>query len=183
MSKSSYNVFMKKSLPFAHAKSLFEVPPSFFERIGVKVLLCDLDNTLIPYGSKEPTPELIAYRDVLAEKGIQMVVCSNGRGGRVLEVSQKAGLEARGWMKKPFKGPLVRLMKEKGWKPSEVLLAGDQIQTDVLCGNRAGIRVLLTEPLGAYEPLWTKFNRLFDKPKRKKMFARHWIKEWKEIET
>ena len=86
-------------------------------------------------------------------------------------------------MKKPFKGPLVGLMKEKGWKPSEVLLVGDQIQTDVLCGNRAGIRVLLTEPLGTYEPLWTKFNRLFDKPKRKKMFARHWIKEWKEIET
>ena len=49
MSKSSYNVFMKKSLPYAHAKSLFEVDPSFFERIGVKVLLCDLDNTLIPY--------------------------------------------------------------------------------------------------------------------------------------
>ena len=43
------------------------------------------------------------------------------------------------------------------------------------------IRAILTEPLDPHEPPWTKFNRIFDKPKRKKIFARHLAPDWKEI--
>ena len=45
----------KRFIPFAHARSIYEVPVDFFLNNGVKLLLIDLDNTLDSYRLYEPT--------------------------------------------------------------------------------------------------------------------------------
>ena len=76
---------------------------------------------------------------------------------------------------------MKKLLKPKGWPQEETLLIGDQIVTYVKAGNGAGVRCLLTEPLDSQEPPWTKFNRIFDRPKRKKIKEKGYAKPWKEI--
>ncbi len=171
----------KRVLPFAHAENVFEIPASFYAKLGVKTLLMDLDNTLDPYTVSEPSKRTIAWAKAMQEAGLEIYILSNNSGKRVGKYAGLLGVKARYFMKKPFSGPLKRFLAEMNYKKDEVILIGDQIQTDVKAGNGAGIRVILTEPLFEKEPPWTKFNRIFDRPKRKKIMREHLCPSWKEV--
>ena len=173
----------RRNIPFALANDIFEIAPEFYASLGVKVLFVDLDNTLDPYTVSEPTERTLAWKKSMDEAGIRVVILSNNSGKRVHHYASLLGVDCRCFMKKPFSGPLKKVMAEEHLSKDEVLLVGDQIQTDVLAGNGAGIRVILTEPLDLTEPPWTKFNRIFDRPKRKKIKARHLAPSWKEVQA
>lgn len=171
----------KRDLPFAKANSIYDIPPEFFRGQGIEVVLSDLDNTLLPYGEKEPSAEALAYKKRLEDAGILLVICSNGLGERVRDFAERLGVEAAGFMRKPCKGPLKRLIEERGWKPESVVLIGDQIQTDVRAANGAGIRAILTDPFPCKEPIWTRFNRIFERPKRRKIAEKSLVPNWEEV--
>ncbi len=171
----------KRVIPFAYAQSIFEIEPVFYVRLGVKHLLVDLDNTLDPYTVDEPTERTKRWAQAVETAGLDITILSNNTGKRVSRYAKLLGVNFQGMMKKPFSGPLKRYLKDKGIAPSEAMLVGDQIQTDVKAANGAGVRVVLTEPLDPHEPPWTKFNRLFDKPKRKKMKKQGLLRNWEDI--
>lgn len=168
-------------IPFATAQNVFEIPASFYKKLGVKTLLLDLDNTLDPYTVSEPSKRTNDWAKAMMEEGLDIYILSNNSGKRVGKYAGLLGVKARYFMKKPFSGPLKRFLAEMNYKKEEVILIGDQIQTDVKAGNGAGIRVILTEPLYEVEPPWTKFNRIFDRPKRKKIYAKHLCPTWQEV--
>lgn len=170
----------KNSIPFAYANNIYEVDLDFFRLNNIKVLLFDLDNTLLPYSSKTLEERTITLINKLKEEFV-IYICSNNKGKRVKSIANELGVNASCLMRKPFSGPLKRLIKNNKWNKDEVILIGDQIQTDILAGNRAKIKTLLLEPLNPeIEPPWTRFNRLFDKPKRKKMKNSGLLIDYKE---
>ena len=171
-----------RSIPFALSQDIFEIPASFYLSLGVKAVLVDLDNTLDPYVVSTPSEKTKRWKEDLEKAGLRIVILSNNSGGRVGKYAWELGVEARFFMKKPFAGPLKKFLLEEKLSPDEAILVGDQIQTDVKAGNGAGVRVILTEPLFHKEPPWTKFNRLFDRPKRKKIKKDHLSPYWKEIQ-
>jgi len=172
----------RRNIPFALGNSIFEIPPEFYLRLGVKAVLVDLDNTLDPYTVSDPTDKPIEWKKRLMEKGLRIVILSNNSGKRVKRYAGELGVECRCFMRKPFAGPLKRFLKEEGLQPEEVILVGDQIQTDVRAANGAGVRCILTSPLNPTEPPWTKFNRLFDRLKRKKIIEGRLAPKWEELD-
>lgn len=171
----------QRNIPFALSENIFEIPAAFYLGLGIKAVLVDLDNTLDPNHVAEPTERPVAWKQTLLDAGLRIVILSNNSGKRVRRYAKELGVECRCFMKKPLSGPLKRFLKEEGLSKDEVVLVGDQIQTDVLAANGAGVRAILTEPLFQKEPPWTKFNRIFDRPKRKKIKARHLAPYWKEL--
>ena len=170
----------KRNIPFAYATSLREVTPDFFHKLGIKTLLLDLDNTLDPYTVSIPTPETREMVERLQAAGIELIVTSNNSGKRVFRYCAELGIECACFMAKPFSFKIKRLLKERKLDPATVMLIGDQIMTDVKAGNGAGIRTMLTEPLDtSHEPVSTHINRLFDRPKRKKMAKLGLLKDWR----
>lgn len=170
-----------RCVPFALAHDIFEIDPAFYSSIGVNAVLVDLDNTLDPYYINKPTERTLAWKKRMEEAGLRIVILSNNSGTRVRRYAKALGVECRCFMKKPFPGPLKKFLEEEKLAPGQAVLVGDQIMTDVKAGNGAGVRVILTEPLDPKEPPWTKFNRIFDRPKRKKIKERHITPNWKEI--
>ncbi|MBP5091882.1 MAG: HAD-IIIA family hydrolase [Bacilli bacterium] len=170
----------KKYVPFAHAESIFVVEEAFYKANGIKVVLCDLDNTLGSVKEKEPSERVFDLIKRMNSWGIRFLICSNNTGGRVERFASKLGIQVASRMMKPLSFRVKAFLKKEGIDPKETLLVGDQIMTDVLCGNGAGIKVLLTEPISTIDPPWTRFNRIFDKPKRKKLLTRHLVPEWEE---
>ena len=170
----------RRNVPFALAQSIYEIEPSFYLNLGVKAVLVDLDNTLDPYVVAMPTQRAFDWRDALVKEGLRIVILSNNSGKRVRRYATALGVECRCFMRKPFSGPLKRFLAEENLKPEEVILVGDQIQTDVKAANGAHVRAVLTEPLDPREPPWTKFNRIFDRPKRKKIQQKKLAPNWKE---
>lgn len=170
----------KRNIPFALAQDIFEIGADYYKALGVTTLLVDLDMTLDPNSVKTPSERTLAWSKAMGDEGIRIVILSNNSGTRVHTYADLLGVECRCFMRKPFAGPLKAFLKEEGLSPEECILIGDQIQTDVLAGNGAGVRVILTEPLGGKEPPWTKFNRLFDRPKRKKIRAKGLAPHWRD---
>ncbi len=171
---------LKRFVPYAYEKSIFDIDVNDLASLGIKAILTDLDNTLITYDESGPNEKVREFKNNLNELGISLIVCSNNKGKRVNRFSSSLGVGYGSFLRKPFSGPLKRMMNEKGLNKESTLMVGDQIMTDVLCGNAIGLKVILTEPLGKKEPLWTKINRCFDKPIRKKMQKKGLLKSLKE---
>lgn len=172
---------LKKRIPYALAKTLYEIPFSFYLGKGFKTIFLDLDNTLAPYARATPGEDAKRWAKQAKENGLSVYILSNNTGKRVGLFAKELGIEHASLMRKPFSGPLKRFLMAKDLNPNECVMVGDQIMTDVTACNGAGVRCILTDPLDPHEPPWTKFNRLFDRPKRKKIKKLGLAKPWEEI--
>lgn len=166
---------------FAHAKSLFEIDISFFKEHGVKVLLLDLDNTLDSYRLYKPSDRSKAYVESLIENGITPFIVSNNKGPRVSSYAKALGIEYMSSTGKPFARKIKRLIKEKNWNVDELMAVGDQMVTDVGMANKAGIRVILTDKIVKEDQWTTHFNRLLDRPLRRRHIRKGKMIDWREI--
>ena len=168
-------------VPFAHEESIFFLTPELLREAGVRYVLSDLDNTLSPYHEAEPSQKVKDYVASLSLAGIELLICSNNRGERVHRYAELLGVRAECFMLKPLSKGLKRVLADLSAQPGECLMVGDQITTDVIAANGAGIRAVLTDPLDLdNEPFTTRFNRLFDRRWRKKLSKKGLLKGLKE---
>ncbi len=171
----------KKFVPFAHAKSIYEIDPEFFVRNGVKTLFVDLDNTLDSYKSREPKEHTINYINKLKSAGIEPVIISNNKPHRVCGFADKAGIEYLASAHKPGAKRIKQEIVRRGRANNEVMLVGDQMMTDVLAAYKAKIRVVLTEKVVKEDQWTTRINRLFDRPIRRYHRKRGNLRDWRNI--
>lgn len=124
---------------------------------GVKLLLADLDNTLIPYSQKLPTQAVRDWKDRLEAAGITLFILSNSRKpGRAKRFADALGVPYQGHSGKPRPGGFRKAMARMGARPEETAIVGDQIFTDIWGGNNAGVLTLMVEPI----EFGTLFRRL-----------------------
>lgn len=127
---------------------IFDLKPETLEARGVKLLLADLDNTLTPYSSEIPTPRVRAWKEGLEKRGITLFVVSNSRkAARVPNYCDELGIGYVRHSGKPGTRGFLQAMEKGGATPAQTLMVGDQIFTDVLGAKRAGIPVVLVEPI------------------------------------
>lgn len=130
------------------ADSIYDISVEALARRGIKLLLADLDNTLVPYGVPLPDQKLINWRDELAAYGITLFVLSNNRHeNRPRIFSEGLDVPFIGHAAKPYKKSFLRAMEEMRVTKEQTAIVGDQIFTDVLGGNRAGISTILVKPI------------------------------------
>lgn len=171
----------KLYIPYAHAKSIYDIDVSFFKKENVTTLLLDLDNTLDSYRQKVPTQKAIDLKENLLKEGIKIIIISNNTGKRVSEYANKLGVEYVNSIGKPFAFGIKRLLKNNNLSNENVMMIGDQLITDVAAGNRAKLRCIYVDKIVKEDQPTTRFNRIFEKPKRKKLFKKHLLREWEEI--
>ena len=58
--------------------------------------------------------------------------------------------------KKPFKGKFIKIISMFKFDLSEVAIIGDQLFTDVLGGNKVGIKTVLVNPMSLDDAIGTK---------------------------
>ena len=61
------------------------------------------------------------------------------------------------------------------------MMIGDQLITDVAAANRAHLRIIYTEKLVKEDQPTTRFNRIFERPKKRRLIKKHLLREWEEI--
>ncbi len=155
--------------PTYYAKSLYDIPISFYKENGIKILFCDLDNTLDAFYEKEPTEKAIKLVREFEENGIKVIITSNNHGDRVTNYANKLNVICHYSSKKPLGYKLRRFIKNSNFNKDEIVMVGDQLLTDVICSKNTKIRVILTEPLVNKDLPVTKVNRFFDKIIRRMM--------------
>lgn len=171
----------KNLIPFAHAISVYEIDVSFFKKMGVKTILIDLDNTLDSHKVNLPSERAKDFVKMLEENKIDLIIVSNNFSKRVKAYADALGIYMTSMNLKPFPFKINKLLKEKGLKKEETLLIGDQLLTDILAGNRAGLKTILVDPLTSDVQSLTKIRRLFERPKQKKLRDRKLLRDWRTI--
>lgn len=133
-----------------HADKKFErfedVSPELLKAAKVKLLLCDLDNTLRLHSEKEPADELADWVEDLKNAGVKIVVISNnGRKKMMQKFCEPLGIDCVWWAKKPISTKLTAKMEELNIKPEETVMLGDKWSTDVLAAKFAKVRAWKVE--------------------------------------
>ncbi|KEF34190.1 MULTISPECIES: YqeG family HAD IIIA-type phosphatase [Deinococcus] len=124
-----------------------DITPEFLAARGLRGLLLDLDNTLIPYGSYEERADVMAWVAGLRRAGIRLYLLSNATGKRARFWLDKLGFEGVGMAGKPNPRAFRQALAQLGLPPQQVGMVGDQLFTDVLGGNLAGMHTILVHPL------------------------------------
>lgn len=172
----------KKYIPFAYASSLYEIDIEFFKRLKIKTILTDLDNTLDSYKVKSPSKEAIELVKKFKDHGITIIIVSNNYHHRVEPYASALGVKMTSMNMKPFAFKIKKLLKEDNLKREETLLVGDQLLTDILAGNVAGLKTILVKPLTKEDQNFTKFRRIFEKRKIKKLVKLNLLRDWRKVD-
>ena len=130
------------------AHDIYEITGAALERRGIKLLLADLDNTLVPYGVPLPDERLKAWRDDLNAHGVTLFILSNNRHeNRPRMFAEGLDVPFIGHAGKPKTPSFYRAMEQAGVTKEQTAIVGDQIFTDILGGNRAGVSTILVQPI------------------------------------
>lgn len=109
--------------------------------------MIDLDNTIAAYDEHEPSEPVLHWFEQFKGSGVNLYLISNStREERVLTFSKALGISSVMNARKPSPNGLLRAMGMANCEPEVSALIGDQIFTDVLAANRAGIVSLLVHP-------------------------------------
>lgn len=168
-------------VPFAYAKNIFEIEIGFFQKLGIKYVFMDLDNTLDSYLSLEPTKRAKDFIKTLKDNDIVPIIISNNKGPRVSKYSNLLGIEFLPKSGKPFSRKIKKLLKERNINPNEVVMVGDQLATDIKAAKGANIRGILVDKIVDEDQKVTKFNRFFEKPFRNRMKRKGKLIDWRTI--
>lgn len=132
-------------------------------RRGIDSLLLDVDNTLSTHHGMVLTDGLAEWIDKMKSKGIKLLVLSNSKKERVEPFAEKIGLDFISLALKPLPSGYIRGMKRLGSGKNNTAIVGDQIFTDVLGGNAAGLHTVLLTPIKLETSLRFRFKRALER--------------------
>lgn len=150
-------------MPNRYVKSIYQIQAQMLKDEGIKGVITDLDNTLVPWDAAEATEDVIDWISALQKEGIQVTIISNNNEDRVRIFSEPLKVPFEASAKKPSTRAFNRACERMGLVPKEVAVVGDQLLTDVLGGNRGKFYTILVVPIVQTDAKITRFNRAIER--------------------
>lgn len=150
-------------LPKLIARELPQLTPELLHRLGVRLLMLDFDNTIVPYTTDIPTEEMRRWLESMKQSDIQLCVVSNSKRERVKVFCAAYGLDCITHATKPFPKGIRRCLQKYGVPADEAALAGDQIYTDTLGANCLGVTSILVSAINNHN-FWLKARHVLELP-------------------
>lgn len=149
-------------LPDIYQKSIYSINYESLKNAGIKIVLFDLDNTLVPISAKEPSKKLKDLFEDIKKMGIKPIIMSNSGQKRVAPFKDGLFVDAACNSRKPLRRKYKKVLSMYDVKPSEIAAVGDQLLTDIFGANRMGITSILVNQISTTDFVWTKFNRFIE---------------------
>ena len=150
-------------LPSFIAPALTDVDGALLDRLGVKLLMLDFDNTIVPYTTSVPTEKMERWLEWVKTSGVQVCVVSNSRKPRVREFCARYGIDCITHARKPFSRGIRQCLERYGIPAQQAALVGDQIYTDVLGANSMGVTSILVSAIHNHN-FWLKARHVLELP-------------------
>ena len=153
---------LKKFIPDYYVSSIYDISYTNLYANGKRLILTDLDNTLISYKETKPTEALYKWKEEVEALGFEIIIVSNSRKNRVEYFANLLGLKYVKFAKKPLKLGLKKALKiaSKKYNIDEVVEFGDQLMTDVFGSRRLNLTTYLVKAIDSKTEKWvTRFNR------------------------
>lgn len=157
---------------------MFDIEPEFLQKEGKKGIIVDLDNTLVPWNVSHPTEKVVKWLEKMKEADIKVLIFSNNKEERVTVFAEPLGTPFIYKANKPLPRAFITAKHRMGLKKSEVVVIGDQLMTDILGGNVAGLYTILVVPIVQTDAPITKFNRNMERMILNHFYRRGKLTRW-----
>jgi len=148
--------------PISTSNSIYDIDLSALLARGMRGMILDLDNTIVPWGERQAPGELVRWIGTAQAMGLHLCIVSNNRGLRVNRLAEAMGLPCVPGALKPRRGAFRRALTLMGTTPESTVLVGDQLFTDIFGGNRLGLYTILVTPQSGREFVLTRISRFFE---------------------
>ena len=138
--------------------SAYEIPYETMHERGIRGVIFDIDNTLVPHGAPADERALDLFRR-FHQMGMKTCLLSNNKEPRVAAFAAQVDSPYIYKGGKPARGGYEKAMALMGTDRQTSLFVGDQLFTDVYGANRAGIYGILTKPIHPKEEIQIVLKR------------------------
>ena len=150
-------------LPKRMTDALTDLTPELLRDMGVRLLMLDFDNTIVPYTTSVPTDAMVRWLQAMNASDIQICIVSNSHKDRVPVFCQEYSLDCITHAKKPFSKGIRACLGRYQIPASQAALVGDQIYTDTLGANCAGVQSILVRAIDNHT-FWLKARHVLELP-------------------
>lgn len=145
--------------PKEKVKTYKDIDFDKLKSMGIKLLIFDIDNTLVPYYRKLHA-EVFAWLEDIRNKGFEIAIMTNNTKKRIIDIN---GIFCISNSMKPMKKNYKKVLMHFGLRASETAAIGDQILTDILGANRMKIYSIMVDRIANYEKgFFTVGNKVDD---------------------
>ena len=142
---------------------LTDLTPELLQQHGIKLLMMDFDNTIVPYTTSVPTQKMADWLRNMLESDVLLCVVSNSKNDRVKIFCEKYDLPCITRAKKPGTRGIRECLEQFEVPAEEAALVGDQIFTDTLGANCAGVTPILVRAIDNHN-IWLKLRHVAELP-------------------
>lgn len=150
-------------IPDMITDKLTDLTPAILRERGIKLLMLDFDNTIVPYTTSVPTAQMADWINRMLASDIQLCVVSNSKNNRVREFCKLYGLDCITHARKPFTGGIQKCLQKYKLSANKAALVGDQIYTDTLGAKSAGVTAILVKAIDNHN-IWLKLRHIAELP-------------------
>lgn len=163
--------FFRRFYPTYMYERVEHIPYELIERNNIKLIILDMDNTLID-NNKIYKKELKNWVKDMKVHSVKLCILSNSPfEEKVKKIARELKVEYEFNAKKPLLGGFKKILEHTNIKTDNILMIGDQIFTDVWGGNRIGVRTVLVTPINKKESILSKVKRPLEKVILKKYLS------------
>lgn len=152
---------LKKFYPGDYVDDVFTID---YERLlaqGYRALVFDIDNTLVPHGA-DSTPAVDNLFHRLHSMGFKTLLLSNNNRARIERFKANFDTLYIDEAGKPSPECYLRAAQMLDVSPKQVMVIGDQLSTDILGANRAGMANILVKYIGYEKKEWKGYRRYLE---------------------
>ena len=150
-------------VPNLYLDDIYALDLDYLKEKGIKGIIVDLDNTLVPWNTDYICSELREWIEKVKTYNFQICIVSNNSKDRGESLSCQLDVPAFWKAVKPRKRTFRKAIQAMNIQPEEAAVVGDQIFTDILGGNRLGFYTVLVRPLNKKEFVGTRLVRRVEK--------------------
>lgn len=150
-------------IPAIITDALTDITPDILEERGIRLLMLDFDNTIVPYTTSIPEPLMEQWLLDMKQTDIQLCVVSNSKKNRVKIFCDNYGIPCITHANKPFTRGIRKCLAKFSIPASQAALVGDQIYTDTLGANAAGVTPILVKAIDNHN-FWLKARHVLELP-------------------
>lgn len=153
---------LERFYPDEYLKSIDDVDFEMYYKNGIRGIISDIDNTLVPHGA--PADEhIIKVFEKIHGMGIDTCLISNNKKLRVEPFAKAVNSKFIYDAHKPSRESYKKAMELMNTDKESTLFIGDQIFTDIWGANRTGIETVMLKQIDKKEEIQIILKRIPEK--------------------
>ena len=126
-----FRKLFKNFYPTYRYDKVENIPYSLIEKDNIKLIMIDMDNTIIDFNKREYSKEIKEWAERMNRNGIKLYILSNSIFGKqVRRIASELGMKYYYNAGKPFLKGFLTIQKNENIQKENILMIGDQVFTE-----------------------------------------------------